>query len=54
MRTKLRRSWLDDRLGGFARTGLAVNGKLPIPQDALKNAGVSVLVAGARYRKGSS
>jgi 3-isopropylmalate/(R)-2-methylmalate dehydratase large subunit len=47
-------SYYDDRLGAFAHTGLMVHGKLPIPRDALKGAGVSVLVAGARYGKGSS
>jgi 3-isopropylmalate/(R)-2-methylmalate dehydratase large subunit len=47
-------SHYDDRLGGFAHTGLTVNGQRPIARYALKNAGVSVLVAGARYGKGSS
>ena len=47
-------SHYDDRLGGFAHTGFTVNGQRPIARDALKNAGVSVLVAGARYGKGSS
>jgi 3-isopropylmalate/(R)-2-methylmalate dehydratase large subunit len=47
-------SHYDDRLGSFAHTGLTVNGQRPFARDALKNAGVSVLVAGARYGKGSS
>ncbi len=47
-------SYYDDRLGSYAHTGLKVSGKLPIARDALKSVPASVLVAGARYGKGSS
>jgi 3-isopropylmalate/(R)-2-methylmalate dehydratase large subunit len=47
-------SHYDDRLGAFAHTGFKVGGVLPIARNAIKNAGISVLVAGARYGKGSS
>jgi 3-isopropylmalate/(R)-2-methylmalate dehydratase large subunit len=47
-------SYYDSRLADFAHTGLTVEGERPIKQGALKAAGIEVLVAGARYGKGSS
>jgi 3-isopropylmalate/(R)-2-methylmalate dehydratase large subunit len=47
-------SYYDRRLAQFAHTGLTIEGERPIKQGALEAAGVEVLVAGARYGKGSS
>jgi 3-isopropylmalate/(R)-2-methylmalate dehydratase large subunit len=47
-------SYYDSRLAEFAHTGLTVEGARPIKKGALKAAGIEVLVAGARYGKGSS
>ncbi|MFY9510442.1 MAG: aconitase family protein [Rubrivivax sp.] len=44
----------DATLGRHAHTGFAAGGERPIARDALKNAGIEVLVAGRRYGKGSS
>lgn len=44
----------DDALGRHAHTGFAAGGERPIGLDALRKAGVQVLVAGRRYGKGSS
>jgi 3-isopropylmalate/(R)-2-methylmalate dehydratase large subunit len=46
-------SYYDSRLAEFAHTGLTVEGARPIKKGALKAAGIEVLVAGARYGKGS-
>ncbi len=44
----------DATLGCHAHTGFSAGGVLPIGRDALRNAGIEVLVAGSRYGKGSS
>ena len=44
----------DATLGRFAHTGFTAGGVQPIARDALRRAGVEVLVAGRRYGKGSS
>ena len=44
----------DATLGRHAHTGYTAGGKLPIGRDALRDAGIGVLVAGRRYGKGSS
>ncbi|MFO1198599.1 MAG: aconitase family protein [Burkholderiaceae bacterium] len=44
----------DERLGSYALTGFKSGGRSPIGKDAVKNAGVTVIVAGGRYGKGSS
>lgn len=44
----------DATLGRFAHTGFHVGGERPIARDALRSAGIGVLVAGKRYGKGSS
>ncbi|MDG1368316.1 MAG: hypothetical protein P8P85_14770, partial [Acidimicrobiales bacterium] len=44
----------DESLARYAHTGLTVNGECPIKAGALAQAGVSVIVAGRRYGKGSS
>lgn len=44
----------DTALGRHAHTGFSAGGERPIERDALKNAGIDVLVAGRRYGKGSS
>lgn len=44
----------DATLGRHAHTGFTAAGERPIGVDALRRAGVQVLVAGARYGKGSS
>jgi 3-isopropylmalate/(R)-2-methylmalate dehydratase large subunit len=44
----------DAALGRYAHTGLSVGGERPIARDALRAAGIEVLVAGRRYGKGSS
>ncbi|MFO1328454.1 MAG: aconitase family protein [Rubrivivax sp.] len=44
----------DATLGRFAHTGFTAGGERPIGTDALRNAGVQVLVGGRRYGKGSS
>ncbi|MCW5610521.1 MAG: hypothetical protein KIS83_07540 [Rubrivivax sp.] len=44
----------DDALGRHAHTGFTAGGERPIAVDALRRAGVQVLVAGRRYGKGSS
>lgn len=46
--------FFDERLGRHAHIGFTVGGERPIGEGALAGAGVSVLVAGARYGKGSS
>ncbi len=45
---------VDATLGRHAHTGFTAGGQRPIGVDALRQAGVQVLVAGARYGKGSS
>lgn len=47
-------SHYDDKLGRYAHTGFAAAGTRPIGVDALRKGGFSVIVAGARYGKGSS
>lgn len=47
-------SHYDDKLGRYAHTGFAAAGTRPIGVDALRKGGYSVIVAGARYGKGSS
>jgi 3-isopropylmalate/(R)-2-methylmalate dehydratase large subunit len=44
----------DATLGRFAHTGFTAGGERPIGRDALRDAGIEVLVGGARYGKGSS
>ena len=44
----------DATLGRFAHTGFTAGGEQPIGRDALRKAGIEVLVAGRRYGKGSS
>ena len=44
----------DATLGRHAHTGFTAGGERPIGVDALRQAGVGVLVAGRRYGKGSS
>ena len=44
----------DATLGRHAHTGFSADGELPIARDALRQAGIEVLVAGSRYGKGSS
>lgn len=44
----------DATLGRHAHTGTTAGGERPIARDALRDAGVDVLVAGRRYGKGSS
>ena len=44
----------DATLGRHAHTGFTADGERPIARDALKHAGIGVLVAGRRYGKGSS
>jgi 3-isopropylmalate/(R)-2-methylmalate dehydratase large subunit len=44
----------DATLGRHAHTGYTAGGERPIGRDALRNAGIRVLVAGRRYGKGSS
>ena len=44
----------DTTLGRHAHTGFTAAGERPIGRDALREAGVEVLVAGRRYGKGSS
>ncbi|MEY4749399.1 MAG: 3-isopropylmalate/(R)-2-methylmalate dehydratase large subunit [Pseudomonadota bacterium] len=44
----------DAQLGRHALTGFSTGGDRPIAKDALRAAGIDVLVAGPRYGKGSS
>lgn len=44
----------DAQLGRHPLTGYTVGGERPIGVDAIRRAGIEVLVAGARYGKGSS
>ena len=44
----------DERLGRIPYTGFKAGDRLPIGRDAIRNAGIEVVVAGARYGKGSS
>ncbi len=45
---------VDGTLGRFAHTGFTAGGERPIARDALRDAGIEVVVAGKRYGKGSS
>jgi 3-isopropylmalate/(R)-2-methylmalate dehydratase large subunit len=47
-------SHYDQRLGDFAHTGLSCAGVQPLARGQLRASGVTVLVAGRRYGKGSS
>ncbi len=47
-------SYYDERLGAFAHTGLYCGASMPLGRGALQQSGVTVLVAGQRYGKGSS
>jgi len=44
----------DEKLGRFPYTGLQVDGQRPIAENAIRRAGINVIVAGKRYGKGSS
>ena len=44
----------DETLARYAHTGLAIGDDCPVGENALVKAGVSVIVAGHRYGKGSS
>jgi len=44
----------DERLGRYPYTGLVTGGEQPIGVDAVRRAGIEVVVAGKRYGKGSS
>nr|WP_259374556.1 aconitase family protein [Calidifontimicrobium sp. SYSU G02091] len=44
----------DATLGRHAHTGFTAGGERPIGLDALRNAGIEILVGGRRYGKGSS
>lgn len=44
----------DERLGKYPYVGFKTEGVLPIAEDAVKNAGFEITVAGKRYGKGSS
>ena len=44
----------DATLGRHAHTGFKAGSEMPIGRDALRNAGIDVIVAGKRYGKGSS
>ncbi|MEZ5653171.1 MAG: aconitase family protein [Burkholderiaceae bacterium] len=44
----------DAQLGRYPYTGLTVQGQRPIGPDAIRNAGIRVVVGGRRYGKGSS
>ena len=44
----------DATLGRYPYTGFTAGGERPIGRDAVKNAGIEVVVAGKRYGKGSS
>src|SRR5690606_21562417 len=44
----------DESLGRFPYTGLQVAGQRPIGEDAIRQAGINVVVGGSRYGKGSS
>ena len=44
----------DATLGRHAHTGFTAEGERPIGRDALRHAGIEVLVGGQRYGKGSS
>jgi 3-isopropylmalate/(R)-2-methylmalate dehydratase large subunit len=44
----------DATLGRHAHTGFKAGGELPIGRDALRRAGIEVIVGGRRYGKGSS
>jgi 3-isopropylmalate/(R)-2-methylmalate dehydratase large subunit len=44
----------DATLGRYAHTGFKAGERFPIARDALRNAGIEVIVAGKRYGKGSS
>lgn len=44
----------DDTLGRYPYTGFKVDGEHPIGIDAIRGAGIEVVVAGRRYGKGSS
>jgi 3-isopropylmalate/(R)-2-methylmalate dehydratase large subunit len=47
-------SYYDERLAAFAHTGLTIESERPIAKGTLQSNGYEVLVAGARYGKGSS
>ncbi|MGJ3439482.1 aconitase family protein [Pseudomonas sp. Je.1.5.c] len=44
----------DERLGTYPYVGFKTEGQLPIGNDAVKNGGFEITVAGKRYGKGSS
>src|SRR4030095_1187144 len=44
----------DDKLGRYPYTGFRAGGVAPIGTDAIRSAGIEVVVAGKRYGKGSS
>ncbi|MEP6877026.1 MAG: 3-isopropylmalate dehydratase, partial [Burkholderiales bacterium] len=44
----------DAVVGRHAHTGFTANGERPIGVDALRRAGIGVLIGGRRYGKGSS
>jgi 3-isopropylmalate/(R)-2-methylmalate dehydratase large subunit len=47
-------SHYDDKLARYAHTGFKAGNELPIGVNAIRNAGISVIVGGNRYGKGSS
>ncbi len=47
-------SHYDEKLGGFAYTGVQAGGRNPVARHAVREAGIQVVVGGARYGKGSS
>lgn len=47
-------SHYDDKLARYAHTGFKAGNELPIGVNAIFNSGIEVIVAGNRYRKGSS
>ncbi|MEO6292214.1 MAG: aconitase family protein [Burkholderiaceae bacterium] len=47
-------SHYDDKLARYAHTGFKAGNELPIGVNALRDAGISVIVGGNRYGKGSS
>ncbi|MBP7521565.1 MAG: 3-isopropylmalate dehydratase, partial [Leptothrix sp. (in: Bacteria)] len=44
----------DATLGRWPHTGFTAGGERPIGRDAVRSAGIEVIVAGRRYGKGSS
>jgi 3-isopropylmalate/(R)-2-methylmalate dehydratase large subunit len=47
-------TYFDEKLGRYPYTGLRAGGRQAVAQDAIKLAGINVVVGGKRYGKGSS